>query len=136
FANVSVDYYVIKKTNVIVPPDTATGLSEYFAGQPTPGYVITLDNPDPQFPNAPPRPTVVASGYLNANSLQTDGIDIDLRLRANLPGALRYRGNISAPKILRWQLTLPARPPADQPSPGTAAPYLPPPGPRPPRHRP
>jgi len=124
FANVSADYYVIKKTNVIVPPDTATGLSEYFAGKPTPGYVIALDNPDPQFPNAPPRPTVVASGYLNANSLQTDGIDIDLRLRANLPGTLRYRGDISATKILSWKMTFPGSPPVEQQYVGTEAPYI------------
>src|SRR5216110_4126504 len=71
-----------------------------------------------------PRPTVVASGYLNANSLQTDGIDIDLRLRANLPGALRYRGNISATKILSWKMTFPGSPPVEQQYVGTEAPYI------------
>jgi len=86
--------------------------------------VIALDNPDPQFPNAPPRPTVVASGYLNANSLQTDGIDIDLRLRANLPGTLRYRGDISATKILSWKMTFPGSPPVEQQYVGTEAPYI------------
>jgi len=29
------------------------------------GYAIILDNPDPQFPNAPPRPLVISSPTSN-----------------------------------------------------------------------
>jgi iron complex outermembrane receptor protein len=121
-ANLSVDYYVIKKTNVIVPPNTATGLNQYFAGQPTPGYAITVDNPDPQAPNAPPRPLIVGAPYVNANTLQTDGIDVDLRLRFDLPAAIRYTSNIAATKILSWKMVFPGD--MQQQYVGTEAPYI------------
>ena len=51
----SVDYYHIKKTQVIAKPSPFTALADYYAGVPLPtGYTITLDAPDPLYPK--PRP--------------------------------------------------------------------------------
>src|SRR3989440_774166 len=122
YANLSADYYVIKKTNVIVPPNTSAGLGGYFAGQATPGYSITVDNPDPLFPNAPPRPLIVGAPYVNANTLQTDGVDLDLRLHFALPAAISYDSNISATKIFSWKMIFPGD--IEQQYVGTEAPYI------------
>jgi len=77
--SISADYYHIRKTNVITQSDPGVALNAYFNGQPVPSiYGLTFDAPDPAFPNAPPRPIVVSSPYANANSLETEGFDVDL----------------------------------------------------------
>src|SRR5262249_4646841 len=80
--SVSLDWYSIRKDGVISSFIAAPALDAYFAGQPLPaGYSILVDVADPAFPNAPPRPLIVTSPFVNANSLKTDGVDLDLRVR-------------------------------------------------------
>src|SRR5579871_1854866 len=53
---ISLDYYNIRKQHLIAQNDPSVAITDYFAGIPIPqGYTITLDNPDPQFPSAPPH---------------------------------------------------------------------------------
>src|SRR5207253_10117282 len=75
-------------------------------------------------PSTPRLTASLSCGYLNDYSRVTDCIDIDLPLRANLPGTLRYRGDISATKILSWKMTFPGSPPVEQQYVGTEAPYI------------
>jgi len=83
--NLSADYYYIKKRNVISVADPTIAIADYFAGAPLPaGYTITPDIPDPAFPNLLPRPLVIGAPYVNANSLSTDGLDVDLRLNLDV----------------------------------------------------
>ena len=124
WVNLSADYYVIKKTNVIVPPNASAGLVAYFSGMPTTGYGITLDNPDPLHPLASPRVTVVSGPYTNANSLTTDGVDVDARFRFNLPAEIGLTTNLSITEIFSWKQVFPGTPPVEQQYVGTEAPYI------------
>lgn len=107
--NASLDYYAIRKTGVIVPGDSSTALADYFAGRPLPpNFVITPDVPDPEFPNALPRAAVIATPYVNANSLRTDGVDLDLRLNFDLPWhGLHFISDLNATKIFNWTMRFP-----------------------------
>jgi len=74
--SLAADYYLIKKTGVIIPSFPGSVFAAYYAGAPLPpGSAVTPDNPDPAFPNLPPRPLAVAAPYINANSEETDGVD-------------------------------------------------------------
>jgi iron complex outermembrane receptor protein len=103
----TVDYYAIKKRDVIAQPAPSSALAAYFAGQPLPpGSSITLDVADPQFPNAPARPLIVSAPYTNENSLRTDGLDVELRGGLDLGSGLRLTSVLSATKIFSWKLLL------------------------------
>ncbi len=103
----SVDYYDIKKTGVITGGDARAALDAYYSGQPLPaGVTITPDLPDPQFPNALPRPLVVAAGYLNENSLRTKGVDVDLIGRFDFSNGVHWTSELSGTEIFTWKLLL------------------------------
>ncbi|MDE1897697.1 MAG: TonB-dependent receptor [Xanthomonadaceae bacterium] len=95
----------IKKTNVISVAPASTALNAYFAGQPVPaGYRQTPDNIDPAFPNAPARPLIVSSPYVNANSLITKGVDLSeasgtcsIAVRASIRSITRARARTTTP---------------------------------------
>ena len=106
----TIDYYHIKKTNVITVAPSTPALAAYFAGQPIPpGYTVTPDNPDPLYPTALPRPLIVASPYINANSLLTKGIDLDVRGAFNLPSFhgffdhLKWISEFTSTDMLTWK---------------------------------
>lgn len=107
----SLDYYHITKKDVIAQADPSVALNDYFAGLPIPpGYLITFDRPDPRFPNAPLRPLVVSSPYINADQLMTDGIDIDLTVTEPLPYNVTYSGEVNATDIFDYRFTFPGEP--------------------------
>jgi len=98
--NTSLDYYHIKKTNVITGPNYAAALNAYFAGQPIPGGMQVIgDQPDSAAPNALARPIEVIGAYTNANSLLTSGVDLDLQGH--------YISELTGTEIFTWKLTLP-----------------------------
>jgi len=101
----SLDYYAIKKTNVITAgPLSGEALSDYLNGTPVPaGYTVIPDLADPAFPNALPRPLVVTSTYINANALRTEGIDVDLRAKFDLGGSAHVQSDFTATKIFSWK---------------------------------
>jgi len=106
--NVSLDYYNIKKTGVIVQSQTGSALAAYYAGTPqAPGVSVTPDAPDPAFPNAQPRPVVVTGEYVNANQLKTTGIDLDLQGHWDFGDGIKYISELSATNVFSWDLTLP-----------------------------
>lgn len=104
---ISVDYYNIRKTDVITQPSNAPALAAYYTGQPIPaGYNVIADAPDPNFPNATPRVAFVQSQLINANSFLTDGLDFRLQSRFEVFG-ITWRSNFDASYILRLTQTFP-----------------------------
>ncbi len=119
---VSLDYYNIRKSKVIAQDDPSIALNDYFAGIPIPqGYVITLDNPDPLHPNAPRRPVVVSSPYINADSLMTDGFDLDFSTALKLPYGIGYNGELNVTDIMHYVFIFPGEAPSSYV--GTQSPY-------------
>lgn len=106
--NASVDYYNIKKTDVITQADTSAALTNYFAGLPqAPGVIVVPDVADPSAPNALARPVAVIGEYINANSLKTDGVDVDLQGHWDFGNGIRYMSELTGTEIFNWVLVMP-----------------------------
>ena len=106
FFNVSVDYYHIRQNGIIAQSDPAAVLQSYYSGTALPaGSSITLDNADPAAPNAPRRVTVVEAPFVNANALETRGLDVDLRANFHLPYDVHFTSDLSATDLLGYQFT-------------------------------
>lgn len=101
----TLDYYNINKTNVIAPPSTAGLISQYFAGLPLPPGSVIVDVPDPQYPNATPRPIQFNAEYLNENELHTSGFDVELRYTQDF-SVLNWTSDFHGTKIATWCETL------------------------------
>jgi iron complex outermembrane receptor protein len=122
---VTLDYYVIRKTDVIVMTPPGGALSAAFAGQAPPaGTAVVYDRPDPLYPDAVPRPVGVSAQYQNASSLQTDGVDVEISAHAGLPDGVELVSTASVTKILSWNETLPGTPPTTLQFAGTQGPYI------------
>jgi iron complex outermembrane recepter protein len=104
----SLDYYNIKKTNVITQSETGSALAAYYAGTPqAPGVSVIADLPDPANPNAQARPIEVIGEYVNANSLKTSGIDLDLQGHWDFGNGIQFISELSGTEVFNWQLILP-----------------------------
>jgi iron complex outermembrane receptor protein len=80
----AVEYYNIKKTNVITTANNAPAILAYYSGQAIPaGYQVIADAADVNNEDATPRIAFVQSGFINANTLKTDGFDFSVE--ANYP---------------------------------------------------
>jgi len=105
--NASVDYYNIRKSNVITGPDYGSALAAYWAnGGTVPGVTITPDLPDPLHPNALARPALLTGSYINANSLKTTGVDLDIQGHWDF-GSVKYISELQGTQIFQWRMTLP-----------------------------
>ena len=101
----SVDYYYIRKNNVIEPPNAGAALRPYLAGEPLPpGLSAIPDVADPANPNALARPAVLVGLYENENSLATDGVDLDLRGKFDIGDFGRVTSDLSLTKIFSFKL--------------------------------
>jgi iron complex outermembrane receptor protein len=106
--NASIDYYNIKKNNLIVQADTSAALANYYAGLPqAPGVTVVPDLPDPANPTAQPRPAELIGSYLNAQQLKTTGVDLDLQAHFDFANGMRYTTELTGTQIFQWKLTLP-----------------------------
>lgn len=105
--NASVDYYNIRKNNVITSPDYGSALAAYWAnGGTVPGVTITPDLADPQHPGALARPAVLTGEYINANSLKTTGVDVDIQGHWDF-GSMKYITELQGTQIFQWKMILP-----------------------------
>lgn len=97
------DYYYIKKTNLITPPNLTPALTQYGTNGTVPaGFTIIADNPDPAFPNAIPRLVSIAAGYINAPAEYTDGVDFDFNAHLDFGAFGRLTEELSATRILSF----------------------------------
>lgn len=120
--DLTVDYYNIRKTNVITGADYSVALNAYYAGQPIPaGFVVTPDAPDPQFPNLKPRVQFVRYGFINANRQQISGLDFGARLRHRF-GRAQFTSTVDASYIIKYTQTFPGG--SVQRYDGTIGPYV------------
>ncbi|MBS0422068.1 MAG: TonB-dependent receptor [Proteobacteria bacterium] len=104
----SIDAYAIKKSNVITAPDARVALTPYLLGQPLPpGSSVIPDLPDPANPTALARPAVLVGLYANANSLRTDGLDLDLRGNFTFGDYGKWTSDLSLTKIFSFKLVFP-----------------------------
>lgn len=121
------DYYYIEKDNLIAPSSVGAALGAYFAGTPLPaGDTVTADVPDPQTTGQGglaglARPLVVGTAYINGNSLITTGVDVDFRVRFDLPWELKVSSDVQWTDIFEWRYSQPGSPTYD--TVGTESPY-------------
>ncbi|MDB5676891.1 MAG: TonB-dependent receptor [Sphingomonas bacterium] len=103
--SLTVDYYNIRKTDVIVTaPLLADARAAYFAGTAPPaGYSFnTIDGPDPLFPNAQPRILIINGPYVNGASVTTSGIDFAATAKIPLAPGIRFTSRIEVTDILQY----------------------------------
>lgn len=104
---VSVDYYNIRKTGVITGAPASPAISAYYEGRPIPaGYTVIPDVPDINNPTLLPRIGFVQSGFLNANSQQSTGLDFSIAGGRGF-GSLRWNTNFNASYVLELSTTFP-----------------------------
>ncbi|MEO5775212.1 MAG: TonB-dependent receptor [Sphingomicrobium sp.] len=104
----SVDFYTIKKNNVITTAPNTPALSAYYGGQPIPaGYIVVPDAVDPNNPNALPRIAFVQSQFINANTQKVSGFDFGLNVNRNLTNSIRMTTTAEASYIRRLSMSFP-----------------------------
>ncbi|MEI9850735.1 MAG: TonB-dependent receptor [Sphingomonas sp.] len=102
----TVDYYNIKKTGAITSASVAPALAAYFAGQPIPaGFTIIPDAPDPNFPNARPRIAFIESHLVNADTIQSEGLDFSATGSFALGAGVTFTTSLEASYILNLSTT-------------------------------
>jgi iron complex outermembrane receptor protein len=112
----TLDYYNIQKTSVIAPSDPAPALAAAFAHTAAPtGYTIVYDQPDPAYPGALPRPSVIGAPYINASSLKTNGFDVNIHFGTDLWDGVHWSSNLEYTQIMAYQYS---------PTPGTTYSYV------------
>ncbi|MBB6124502.1 iron complex outermembrane receptor protein [Sphingobium subterraneum] len=104
----SVDYYNIKKTDVITTASVTPALKAYYAGQPIPaGFTVTPDGVDPDFTTAIPRVAFVGAQFINANTQKSEGLDFAANLNLPLSDRISWTSNIEASYIIELSTTFP-----------------------------
>ena len=120
----TVDYYNIKKSNLIVAgPLAGQAITAYYsvANNSYPnaaaasaagcaavaavgaGYTCNLvDAVDPLFPNALPRVLIVNAPFVNVNSDKTEGLDFSATATVPLGGDVRFASRVEATYVLRY----------------------------------
>jgi iron complex outermembrane receptor protein len=102
----TVDYYNIRKTGAITTLTPGVALAAYSAGAAIPpGYNIIADSADPAFPNARPRVAFIQSNYVNANTVQTSGIDASLTGTFDIANDVRFTSSAQATYIIELSTT-------------------------------
>jgi iron complex outermembrane receptor protein len=107
----SVDYYYIQKFNAIQFPNTAIAINDYLTGQPLPpGYTVTPDAPDPNYPGAIARPIIVTAPYSNNGTIITDGLDVSISAAFQLTDDLNYSTQFNGTHIFEFASIIPGEP--------------------------
>lgn len=104
----TVDYYNIRKTGAITTANNSPAIAAYYAGLPIPeGYGVVPDAPDVNNPTALPRIAFVQSGFVNANTIQSTGLDFGASWNFQLTDSIRVRTEAEASYILELSTTFP-----------------------------
>ena len=121
----TVDYYNIKKTDVIVTgPDALTARANYFAGTALPaGYTVSaVDSPDPLFPNALPRVLIINVPFVNAGSIKSSGLDFGANVTVPIADGVKFTSRLDMTYVIQYDLD-PATGGKIQKYAGTLGPY-------------
>ncbi len=81
---------------MITGPNFGAAINNYFATGATgvPGVTVIPDVADPAAPGALARPAEFIGEYINANSLKTDGVDIDLQGHWDFGNGIHYTSEL------------------------------------------
>lgn len=104
----TVDYYNIKKTGAITTADNTPALQAYYAGQPIPaGFEVLEDVPIAPGDPRQPRVAFVRSGFINANTIKSEGLDFGANLALPITDGIRWSSSLEASYILRLETEFP-----------------------------
>ncbi|WP_294063312.1 TonB-dependent receptor [Sphingomonas sp.] len=104
----AVEYYNIRKTDVITTANNAPAILAYYSGLPIPdGYTVVPDAPDVNTPGATPRIAFVQSGFINANTLKTHGLDFSIDADLPIADGIRFRTYAEASYIMKLEMEFP-----------------------------
>lgn len=104
--SLTVDYYNIKKKDVIYNPADSTFANDYMNGLPLgEGVTITPNVPDPDFPGLLPTPLFVNSAYANGQSLKTSGFDVQVQASFPFGDGNRFTSIFEGTRISKFNLT-------------------------------
>ncbi|GAB7555252.1 TonB-dependent receptor [Novosphingobium sp. 11B] len=102
------EYYNIKKTNVITTANNAPAILAYYTGQAIPdGYNVIPDVADTAHPGVLPRIAFVQSGFINANTLRTSGLDFGIEADFDITPGIRFSTSAQATYILKLETEFP-----------------------------
>jgi iron complex outermembrane receptor protein len=118
--NMTVDYYNIKKSNLIVSgPLAPKAVDEYYKQKTSeagcaalaavgPGYKCkVIDAPDPFNPTALPRLLVYEVPYVNANYQLSSGLDMQANVNVSLSNTVRLFSRLDVTRVFRLDLVTP-----------------------------
>jgi iron complex outermembrane receptor protein len=100
----TVDYYNIRKKNLIFNPADSTYANAYMNGQSTGNVTITPNAPDPNFPNLLPTPLFVNSPYINGQSLVTSGLDIQVQASLKFSNDVKFSSSLEVTDIFKYNI--------------------------------
>jgi iron complex outermembrane receptor protein len=104
----SVDYYNIKKTGAITTADNTPALQAYYAGQAIPdGFNVIEDVPIAPGDTRQPRVAFVQSGFINANTIKSEGIDFAANASIPLTDNIRWSTSLEGSYIIRLETEFP-----------------------------
>jgi len=102
------EYYNIKKTDVITTANNAPAILAYYSGLPIPaGYTVVPDAADVNNPTALPRIAFVQSGFINANTLKTSGLDFSIDVDLPVTDSIRFSTSAEASYIMKLEMEFP-----------------------------
>jgi iron complex outermembrane receptor protein len=105
---ITVDYYNIRKTDVITQPSNAPALQAYYNNLPIPaGYTVIPGAADPNTPLGRPVVGFVQSQLINATSLLTSGLDMSVDANFDF-GGVKWNTSAEASYIFLLQADLSA----------------------------
>lgn len=100
----TVDFYDIKKTNVITTLSAAGALAAYYTGQAIPaGLTVIPDSVDPNYTSATPRAGFVQTPYINAASQISRGIDFGAEIRHKFGSNITWTSKFDSSYIMLLQ---------------------------------
>ncbi len=106
--SLAVDYYNIRKTNLITGADYTPALAAYYANQPIPaGFQVIPDVPDINNPTLKPRAGFVVYQYINAASQRTSGVDITATARFPITDNIRFTSQLVATRVINFDQIFP-----------------------------
>ncbi|WP_428027222.1 TonB-dependent receptor plug domain-containing protein [Altererythrobacter sp.] len=120
----TVDYWRIKKTDLITGADYTPALAAYYAGQPIPdGFTVIPDTPSTDAGTAGliPRVAFVQYSFTNKDSGIAEGIDFAASASFELTDSITWRTNLEASYLLELSQTVDG---AKQEYQGSIGPYV------------
>jgi iron complex outermembrane receptor protein len=104
----TVDYYNIKKTDVIVmTPRIGEAFANYYNGKPLPaGYtLLAVGEPDPDYQDALPRATLISGPYANGASEVSTGIDFSGTARLGIADGIKLTSTANGTYVIEYSQT-------------------------------